>query len=58
MEMMQSDHGLEREKMQRFKRFVRLNTGNMAMALICLLYFCSAFLTLSHSQDITIVPTG
>ena len=54
MEMMQSDHGLEREKMQRFKRFVRLNTGNMAMALICLLYFCSAFFAPAHRDDISL----
>lgn len=55
MERMTSDYKQESESLQKFKKFVRLNTGNMATVLICVLFFCSAFVTPGHSEEITIM---
>ena len=54
MEMMTSDYKQESESLQRLKRFVRLNTGNVATVLICVVFLCTAFLTPGHREDITI----
>lgn len=50
-----SSYEQERENLERFKRFVRLNTGNMATVMICALFFCSAFLTPGHGENVSIV---
>lgn len=55
MEMMTSDYKQESEALQRFKKFVKLNTGNMATVMICALFFCTAFLVPGHRDDVTIL---
>lgn len=55
MERMTSDYKQESEALQRFKKFVRLNTGNMATVMICALFFCSAFFQPGFNKDITLV---
>ena len=54
MERMSTDLREEREGLRKLKKFVRLNTGNMATVLICALFFSSAFLTPGRRQDITL----
>ena len=54
MERMTNDYGRERENLQKIKDFARLNMANMATVMICVLYFCSAFLTPAHRDDISL----
>ncbi len=55
MERMTNDYKQESEALHRFKKFVRLNTGNMATVMICALFFCTAFLVPGHRDDVTII---
>ena len=54
MEKMTNDYGQERENLQKIKDFARMNMANMATVMICVLYFCSAFLTPAHRDDISV----
>lgn len=54
MEKMTNDYGQERENLQKIKDFARMNMANMATVMICVLYFCSAFLTPAHRDDISL----
>lgn len=54
MERTTNDYGRERENLQKIKDFARLNMANMATVMICVLYFCSAFLTPAHRDDISL----
>lgn len=55
MEMMLDDHKQESENLQKLKKFVRQNTSNMATVLICVVFFCSAFLAPGHSENISLL---
>lgn len=55
MEKMTNDYQQDAEKLQKLKTFVRLNTGNMATVLICVVFFCSAFLAPGHSENISLL---
>ena len=55
MEMMTGDHAQEMESMEKLKRFIRLNTGNLATVLVCVVFFCSAFLVPGKNEDINLI---